>query len=321
MENNFNSYEHYLEKKTLIRNSIRTHSNNVGIAAIVFIVLSFAVSLLLSIFNLTRSLQNDETLYQCFNIIFSISAIFAPFLVVMFRVRKYHHDYSFGFDRPWHKDLFLSAVPAGLMLCLLGDRIASIISVLCQYFGIKLSAPSSDIPTSAFASLLFVISSCIVAPLTEEFAIRGIALQPLRKHGEKYAIVMTSLLFALMHQNMVQGIFAFIAGVVLGYFALATRSVWCSVVIHCLNNLLSVFTSFIARSNNAGFMNSVFNALVVAIYIFGAMGLVMFIRNPNRHVLYKADAHFVSTGEKVSSFLFSPPMIIVIVFLLINTVL
>lgn len=321
MQNNFYSYEHYFEKKINIKNNIRNHSNNVGAAAISFIALSFVVSLILGVFDLTQSLKNDEILYQCFNIIFSITAIFLPFFIVMFRVKKYHHDDSFGFDRPAHKNLFLSAIPAGLMLCILGDRIASVISVLCEHFGVNLSTPSSDVPNSAFASLLFIISSCVVAPLTEEFAIRAVALQPLRKYGEKYAIIMTSLLFALMHQNMVQGIFAFIAGIVLGYFALATRSVWCSVVIHCLNNLLSVFTSFITRSDNAGFMSSVFNALVVAIYIFGTMGLVMFIKNTNRHVLYKADTNFVSTGEKVSAFLLSPPMIIVIVFLLINTVL
>ena len=72
---------------------------------------------------------------------------------------------------------------------------------------------------------------------------RGVVMQPLRKFGDRFAIVASAVLFAILHGNMVQIPFAFVAGLALGYFAIVTNSIWTSVVIHSLNNLSAVIIS------------------------------------------------------------------------------
>ena len=52
-------------------------------------------------------------------------------------------------------------------------------------------------------------------------------------------------MFALMHGNMVQLPFAFIAGFALAYVVIATDSIWYTIFIHMSNNSISVIQSFI----------------------------------------------------------------------------
>ena len=63
----------------------------------------------------------------------------------------------------------------------------------------------------------------------EEFAMRGVVMQSLRKYGDWFAIIMSSLVLALVHGNMVQIPFAFIAGIAIGYAVTVTGSMWTGV--------------------------------------------------------------------------------------------
>ncbi|MBQ7654759.1 MAG: CPBP family intramembrane metalloprotease [Clostridia bacterium] len=319
MENNFYSYDPELAHRQKLKaiSTIRKHGKLAGGATLFFLLGSIAVALILKVFNLTNYLVNDEVLSECFDIFFTIFAIFVPFMFVMIRARKYHKDHSFALEMPKDKKLALWAIPAGLMFCLIGDRVASIISAIFNFFGVELSSNSTSIPASSVAAVLYFVSVVIVAPLVEEFAMRAVVMQPLRKYGEKFAIVMTAIVIALMHQNMVQGIFAFIAGLVFGYLCILTGSVWCSVLIHCLNNLLSV-VSMTVSSSSAGSSVVFYNFIIIAIYVFGAIGIFMIMKNKDRPRLQKCAMKNLMTGEKVSAFLLAPTMVIAIIIMAFN---
>lgn len=322
MNNNFYSYnsEYYYEKKVKTIAQIRKHSNLVGTGVLCFLGVSVILSIFLKFFNLSEMISANEIASECFQILFSIIAIFIPFFVIMFSVKKYHFDDSFALSKPFDKSLFLSAIPAGLMLCLVGDRISTYIYVFFKNFGVELTTShESVVPKNPSALFLFIICTSVIAPMVEEFAMRCIALQPLRKYGEKYAIIMTSIVFGLMHQNITQGIFAFMAGLVLSYFAISTGSVWCSMIIHGLNNLLSVVTQILGEQND-NIATYFYVVITVVIYILGTVGLVFFVKNKNRHILFKPEMPYIKTSEKLSAFLLSPAMLAAIIFLLINSI-
>ena len=69
---------------------------------------------------------------------------------------------------------------------------------------------------------------------------RGVVLQSLRRYGERYALVVSSLIFALMHGNMTQAPFAFMLGLVIGRIVLETESMWTGILIHVINNSYAV---------------------------------------------------------------------------------
>ncbi|WMJ82176.1 CPBP family intramembrane glutamic endopeptidase [Clostridium sp. MB40-C1] len=96
----------------------------------------------------------------------------------------------------------------------------------------------------ASTPLIFFISVCIVAPIFEEILFRGIILNGMAKAlNEKLAIIISSFLFALIHMNLVQGINAFLLGLILGIIYLSTKSIYLSIFAHLINNTLGIFVS------------------------------------------------------------------------------
>lgn len=96
-----------------------------------------------------------------------------------------------------------------------------------------------DVSTlSAFSIILAVI----VAPVCEEIIFRGIILEGfLKRFHAPAAIVLSSFLFGLMHLNIWQGVSAFTGGLLLGWIYHRSRSLLPCILLHALNNLLSVW--------------------------------------------------------------------------------
>ncbi|QSX07294.1 CPBP family intramembrane metalloprotease [Sedimentibacter sp. zth1] len=81
---------------------------------------------------------------------------------------------------------------------------------------------------------------CIIAPVVEEILIRGFILTGLQnEYGNFIALVVSAILFALLHFNMVQTISAFICGLVLGLLYIKTDSIFCCIVTHSGYNIIS----------------------------------------------------------------------------------
>lgn len=122
--------------------------------------------------------------------------------------------------------------------------------------------------------IIAVVSICIVAPIYEEVIYRGIMLKGLsKKYNDKVAIVVSALLFAIMHMNFQQGINAFLLGIVMGYLYTKTKSLYVSIFAHFINNgvgiiISSVLTEFIKLSKYAEAIQSFITVVGISlIYI------------------------------------------------------
>ncbi len=101
-----------------------------------------------------------------------------------------------------------------------------------------------DASPLVFACLTLIISA---GPgLGEELFFRGIILRAFHVAMPAWgAILLSSLLFAVLHMNMLQGVGVMLIGLYLGFVALSTGSVWPGVAAHTLNNLLcAVFARY-----------------------------------------------------------------------------
>lgn len=92
------------------------------------------------------------------------------------------------------------------------------------------------------SSLISVIATVILAPVSEELLFRGLTLRFLNKTGMKFlfANIIQAALFGFLHMNIVQGLYAFVIGLVLGYVAGKCRTVFLTIVIHLIFNLSGV---------------------------------------------------------------------------------
>lgn len=123
-------------------------------------------------------------------------------------------------------------------------------SVLLLSFGLSLVLERFDLSDGGmqaqFAEMisnpLCLLLLCVVGPLTEELFFRAGILRELHRAGLPGlgAAVISAFSFAVVHGNAVQGIPAFVIGVVFGLFYLRTGNLRLCLPAHMANNVLAV---------------------------------------------------------------------------------
>lgn len=314
--NPFNNFEIIFNHKK----SIKKHSTAVGVCILVFLAAPYVTGIILSLTGLFDVYENNLSFGYAAELIMNVLALFVPFYIVYKTTSKENKALiEKSLDKPVSTSLAVSSVFFGLMLCFAGDYISYYISVLFESVGITLtSSPEQVIPTSGTDMFLFIFSMVVPPAIIEEFTLRSVTMQPLRKYGEVFAIVTSAVVFALMHRNAVQGIFAFIAGLVLGYIAVSTNSVWPTVIIHALNNASSAVTSILNETNEE-FANNFYAVLVSVVFVLGLISAIPFFKN-KRRISIKRKPQILSVKDKTQSFFLTLPMIVSIIIMVIYTV-
>nr|WP_226805713.1 type II CAAX endopeptidase family protein [Bifidobacterium eulemuris] len=82
---------------------------------------------------------------------------------------------------------------------------------------------------------LFVFA-VVLAPIFEEWLFRKQIIDRTRRYGEKTAILLSALTFALFHLNLYQFFYAFGLGLVFGYVYMRTSRVRYSMIMHAIVN-------------------------------------------------------------------------------------
>lgn len=88
--------------------------------------------------------------------------------------------------------------------------------------------------------ILMIAVFALLPAICEEIAFRGIVIGSLEKYGDKVALVISSLLFALLHHSLSNMIFAFCSGIILGLVRRLAGSILPSMIVHFFNNVLGV---------------------------------------------------------------------------------
>ncbi|MGG5461171.1 CPBP family intramembrane glutamic endopeptidase [Clostridium sp. B9] len=90
--------------------------------------------------------------------------------------------------------------------------------------------------------LFALISAVILAPLMEELIFRGIIFNEAEKYKKgAFPIIVSAILFGLLHINPLHIVAASFSGIILGIVYSKTRSLKITIFMHALNNLLSCF--------------------------------------------------------------------------------
>ena len=153
--------------------------------------------------------------------------------------------------------------------------IATAVASILELFNIKSTMPNFDYGSTALSIFLSFIRLAIVAAIAEEFVFRGAILNLLKPYGKKFAILASSLLFGLFHGNVEQFISAFLMGLYFAYVACKTESIIPSVIMHFLNNFLSLF--FVLYESNIIINNEIVLNLVLFTFIAGVLGFIFFM--------------------------------------------
>jgi len=163
-----------------------------------------------------------------------------------------------GFNRPSRKVIGHSFL-LGLLFYFLNMFIAALAIIVLVVLGYRL--PVGDAPSAGMGGLLIGLLMIGVLPgLCEEVSNRGVMMRGfMPKLGVWRAVLLSSLIFGLMHMNIMQAVYASIMGILIALAILTTRSIWTGIIIHFMNNAIGVFISH--AQNNDWLVGDLFNQL------------------------------------------------------------
>lgn len=163
-----------------------------------------------------------------------------PLLLIpaIYFIKKKKYNYAEAFNL---KKFNLINIPAVLALTILIQYPVSLVSqITSDVFGDQLGFLFDDVVSNS--SLLMLILSIALAPaICEELLFRGILLNEYKKSTSiRTLVIMNGLLFGIFHMNIQQFSYAFIFGVLSALVVYLTDSIYPSIIMHFINNFISV---------------------------------------------------------------------------------
>ncbi len=305
-------------KKENEKKSIRSAANRTAVA---FLLMSavmvfwsypyFYVAESLGLENLFFRWARDEGLIHVFQIVVSSLAFVLPYLLLSKLFGLKLND-ALKIKRVKDKKLFVPLIFIGLGVCSFVNIMSSIAGYLLQNLGFSYEANiHRENPQGIFGILLIILSTAITPAVVEEFAMRGVLLSGLKRFGDGFAVLITSVIFGLMHGNFEQIPFALLLGLYLGYITVKTESILPAVLLHFLNNLFSIATSYIGDTLSHSASQIMFPVYFLLLFVFGFIGIFMLKNKSEKLFKFETTESVLTEKEKITAFLLSPSMIIV----------
>ena len=116
------------------------------------------------------------------------------------------------------------------------------------------------------ANIYVIILAVVIVPaVCEELIFRGYVLNRLSKTASKpvVPIIVTGLIFSLVHADLYKLLPVAVMGIALSYIAVKTGSVLIPMILHMLNNALSIVMLFTASGGDAGWQVSMTPSMLV----------------------------------------------------------
>ena len=308
----------YITRRDEEKRSIKRQSIRAGLCVIAFLILDYAASFILVFSPLYTLYVQNETVKGLIEMGYYLLCMLVPFVVAFRTMRPEDRQMLTLFEKPVSKSAAVAAVFAGFLMCTAADYVTSVLVTILENAGFSVEGGVYDTPVTGVSLVYSLLTIGILPAFVEEFALRGVIMQPLRRHGDRFAIVMSACIFALMHGNLSQFSFAFIVGLAIGYFVVATGSVWVGVAIHMLNNTYSVVLNYLIEARPTA-AEKMYNFELSFSLVFGILCFVLFLTVCRRNRLQK-DPGVLTAGEKTAAYAFTLPMVIAVIALIVKTV-
>jgi len=177
-------------------------------------------------------------------------------------------------------------------------------------------------PTANIAGVLaMVFMLVIIAPIFEEFLVRGIMYDALKPYGTGIAILISSILFGLMHGSLYMLLYTTAYGLALGYIRYATGSLFTVTILHMIVNSISALTLLLGTlqvitNEENRIINTTYMIYIVAVLIMIIIGVAVFLSKIPAIKKYKFENPWSEAGpwKKVGWFFCTIPGIIMMIF-------
>lgn len=262
------------QKKELVKTGLI-----IGATLLSMLVIQFIEAIVLQLTGIYSSAAfQTATAQNLFNAVGGhILSIFLPFLIMALLSKK-----RFVTPVVPRKKIAPSKAVAwicfGMGCCIAADYLVALLSTIASNNGYKLTQNTLPSANSVVSCIAEILSTILLPAIIEEFAFRCCSLGVLRKYGKAFGVVVVSIIFGAIHANIIQFIFATCVGLILGYITVKTDNVIIAMIVHGLNNALSVIgdiTDYISGSNTLG--DKISTAIMLIWPVLGVFGMIYLI--------------------------------------------
>lgn len=216
-----------------------------------------------------------------------LAAMVVSFPILFFLFRRDQKRKAEAFETPGAV-YYIPVILAGFTACLGLNYLISLLKIPELFPAYQ--EVSKQIYGGNFVIQLF--SAVVGAAVIEELLFRGIMYGRLKSFlNKKAAILVSALLFGLYHMNMVQGIYAFLIGVLLAFTYEKFKTIAAPILLHGAANLFSVFmvqTGVLDFTEGSVLWSVVFSVVplaILAVCVWVIQNKVSVVREQEEQVL------------------------------------
>lgn len=314
------SPEQYLEKS-----EIKRDSSTIGISLLVMSGISFFWAVIYYII-MTLFLRIDivqaqdiisEPMTMQFAQVVLSSILFTLPFIIIYKLKGYRISELLPLSKP-EKKSFLPLFLIGISFCAFANVVVSYAGSIFESFGIHYEVDFGENPQGILGFIISLFSTVAIPALVEEFACRGLILGCLKKHGEGFAIVCSSIIFGIMHGNFQQIPFAFLVGLVLGFITVKGGSLWIAIAVHAFNNFISVFFSYCMGWLSTQGQNLAYSLFLALCMVAGIIGVCIYKKDGGYN--FKKENTNLSQKQKYKYFFKNPLIIIFIIISVLEAI-
>jgi membrane protease YdiL (CAAX protease family) len=187
--------------------------------------------------------ENNKDAYFLFKIMVANQIVFIAVTYIYLSYRKINPVKSAGFNRKLNaKQILMLPLITALTLAA-SAPLAMIFAYILLKTGYVSDAALPDIYGLKNFIAAFVVIA-VLPPIGEEFLFRNAVMKGLKKRGYVFAMIVSSILFSLMHASPEQLIHQFFVGMVLAFVMLVTGNLLAPMLIHFCNNFFALLLEY-----------------------------------------------------------------------------
>lgn len=165
----------------------------------------------------------------------------------------------------------------GLWLQLVSGLLGEQIVRFVKSAGFSLYVPDANLNGSLMRTAIFGLYACVIAPLTEELLVRGLVLKNFSRVSQRLGILLSAFLFGLMHENLMQFLFTFPLGILLGYITIRHNSVTPAILVHFSVNAAGFALALGEYYLSQGTMRIINISYMLGILLIGSVALIVLL--------------------------------------------
>ena len=246
----------------------------IGFAVILLIIFQVLGGTIVSVFleGISNSITfiSQSNIYLILSCFIFVISIYLPYLLLKSYIPKEEKKNADEADRKINKESIIQCIK----YIIVGIPIISIIQMICS-FAIEKMGVGVDITetlgvfnySGVLSTILIFLQVAILPAIFEELFVRKGIIGVTKRKGTIFAVVVSSLIFATIHMNVSQFIFAFLVGILFGIIRVKTNKLYPTMVLHFINNgfaiiealfydhmiFMQIFTYFNILLNAVGF--------------------------------------------------------------------